>query len=424
MARTRDTVNGPRAGFAGRAPSRASPGPWKEVARTAILSRVDTSRAWAEIDLDALSHNLAVLRRKAGPGVALLLVAKADAYGHGAVAVAHHALRHGADGIGVTTCEEALELRRAGIRCRIVVLGAVFGDETPEALEQGVEIGIPSAELCRMLERTARRVARRARVHLKVDTGMNRLGVPPEEALEVLARVRGSLHLELAGVMTHLAPTDGALAPAAHEQMRRFQAVLEEARARRLLEGKRLWIHAANSAAILTGLDPLHDAVRPGIGAYGVAPDPRVDATELRPVMSVHTKIVHLRRARPGEEVGYGGSWRAPGPGGALLATLPLGYADGLGWRLGNRGRVLVRGTHAPLVGRISMDYATVDVGGVPGVRLGDRVTLFGRDGAAWIRVEELAQEAGTIPYEVLCSIGKRVDRVYRGGAPEGRAPD
>lgn len=382
---------------------------------------MDTSRAWAEIDLDALSHNLTVLRRRIGAGVSILLVAKADAYGHGAVAIAHHALRHGADGIGVTSCEEALELRRAGIRSRIVVLGAVFGEEAPQALEQDIEIGIPSAELCRMLERTARRVARRARVHLKVDTGMNRLGVPPAEALEVLARIRASLHMELAGVMTHLAPTEGALSPVAEAQVQRFQAVLEEARSKHLLGAKRLWIHVANSAAILTRLDPLHNAVRPGISAYGVSPDPRIDASELRPVMSVYSKIVHVREVAAGERVGYGGTWAARGR--ALLATLPLGYADGIDWRLGNRGRVLVRGTFAPIAGRISMDYTTIDVGAVPGVRLGDRVTLFGSDGGRSVRVEELADQAGTIPYEVLCNIGKRVDRIYRGGAPEGRPP-
>ncbi|MEW6071118.1 MAG: alanine racemase [Planctomycetota bacterium] len=384
---------------------------------------MDTSRAWAEIDLDALTKNLQLVRTRIGPRPAILLVAKADAYGHGAVPIAHHALRVGVDAIGVTTCAEAMELREAGIRARIVVLGAVFGEEAVAALAHGVEIGVPSRELGARLEETARRLGRVARVHLKVDTGMNRLGILPEHALPMLRTIRASRHLELAGVMTHIAATEGALSPATAEQMARFRTVLDQARERDLLQGRDVWVHAANSACILSGLMPLFDAVRPGCCAYGIRPDPRLTNGDLAPVMTVRTRIVHVKEIPAGARVGYGGIWTAARP--SRIAVLPVGYDDGVDWRLANRGHVLLRGQRAPIVGRISMDYTTVDVTRIPGVRLGDLVTLLGRDGAREIRVEDIARMAGTIPYDVTCSIGKRVLRVFRGGeraeTPESR---
>ncbi len=379
-----------------------------------IFYFVDTSRAWAEIDLDALTHNLAVIRKRIGPRPAILLVAKADAYGHGAVSVAHHALRTGAEALGVTTCAEAVELRQAGIRARIVVLGAVFGEEALSALGYGIEICVPSRELCARLETTARHLGRVSRVHLKIDTGMNRLGVPPETGLHLLAVIRDSPHLELAGVMTHIAAIDGARSDSTADQLARFHGLLERANVRGLLAGRDVWVHAANSACILTDLDPLFDAVRPGISAFGISPDRNVPADNLRPVMTVRTRIVHMKSIEAGAQVGYGGTWTAPRP--SRIAVQPIGYDDGVDWRLGNRGHVLVRGRRAPIVGRISMDYTTVDVTRIVGVELGDTVTLLGRDGGKQIRVEDIAEMARTIPYEVTCSIGKRVHRVFLGG--------
>ena len=378
---------------------------------------MDTSRAWAEIDLDALSHNLRHLRLRIGPRPALLLVAKADAYGHGAIPIVHHALRHGVDAIGVTTCGEAMELRQAGIRARIVVLGAVFGEEAQIALGHDVEIGIPSRELGARLEETARRLRTVARVHLKIDTGMNRLGVAPDHAIPMLRTIHASRHLELAGVMTHISAIEGAEADSTEQQLARFQDVLARARGRDLLGGREVWVHAANSACVLSGMTPLFDAVRVGAAAFGIRPDPRLAAgLDLRPVMAVRTRIVHLKEIPAGARVGYGGTWTAPRT--SSIATLPVGYDDGVDWRLGNRGYVLLHGRRAPIVGRISMDYTTVNVTGMPGARLGAPVTLIGKDGNREIRVEEIARMADTIPYEVTCSIGKRVRRVFRGGEP------
>jgi len=377
---------------------------------------VDSTRAWAEIDLDALARNLGLIRRLLSPSVAIFLVAKADAYGHGAAGLAHHALRHGAQAICVTTCNEALELRRIGVRARIVVLGPAWGDEALPALRQGVEIAVPSLELYRALERTARGAATPARIHLKVDTGMNRLGMTPEEALHALEDLRACPFLVLAGVMTHVAATDGARSESAREQARRFDELLRRARELELLAGPsgRFAAHLANSACVLSGLEPLHDAVRVGAAAYGIAPDPHLLHPELQPVMSVRTRIVHVQEVQPGESVGYGGTWQARRA--TRIAVLPVGYDDGLDWRMGNQGEVLVRGRRVPIVGRISMDYSTIDATDVPGVGVGERVTLLGSDGGARIRAEEIASRTGTVPYDVTCSIGKRVERVFTGG--------
>jgi alanine racemase len=377
---------------------------------------VDTSRVWAEIDLDALEHNLGALRRRVGPAPRILLVVKADAYGHGAVAVAHHALRCGVTAFGVGTAAEALELRAAGLRARILVLGTIVDAEVHACLKHGIELGLHSTDRARTLEQEGRRTGTRVRVHLNVDTGMGRLGVLPRRAADVLRVVQRAEHLELAGVMTHVASVEVG-APHTHDQLRRFERVVASARSEGLIPA-RAWIHAANSCCIYGGEGLAYDAVRPGLAALGFAPTGATAAPdELRPILSWRTQVVFLKDLPRGSRVGYGGEWRADRR--SRIATLPVGYNDGLAWALGNRADVLVRGRRAPLVGRLSMDYATVDVTDVPGTRVGDAVTLIGRDGDASIGAEELAQRGGTIPYEVTCRIGQRVGRVYVGGARE-----
>jgi alanine racemase len=372
---------------------------------------VDSYRAWADIDLDALAHNLARIQARIGPRVAVILVVKADAYGHGAIAVSHCALRHGVAALGVGTSAEALELRRAGVRAPILVLGTIVDDEATACLRHDIELALHSVDRCQALQDLAQRLGLIARVHLKVDTGMGRLGVLPERALPLLEQIRAASHLELAGVMTHVSSPAGALDPSTQEQMRSFAAVLQAARERGLLHG---WIHAANSACIFTGLSPIYDAVRPGISAYGVLPDGLPGSSELRPVLSLRSQIVFLKDVPAQAPIGYASSWKSPQP--TRIATLPLGYNDGVPWRLGNRGEVLVRGARAPIVGRVSMDYTTIDVGHIPGVSVGDRATLIGRDGDQEISVEQVAAQAETIPYEITCAVGKRVERIYHGG--------
>lgn len=369
-------------------------------------------RAWAEIDLDALTHNLAVIRRRAGPGVRIMLVVKADAYGHGAIAVANHAIRCGVGAFGVGTSAEALELRASGIRLPILVLGTIIEDEASDALRNDVHIALHSFDRCAMLQDLAGRLGLQGKVHLNVDTGMGRLGVLPGRAVELLATIRASSHLELAGVMSHVSAADGALAASTSEQARAFERVLREARAQQLLRG---WIHLANSASIFTDLRPIYDTVRPGISAYGILPCDLPGAGDLRPVMSLKSQIVFMKDVPPGTPVGYGSTWRAERP--TRVATLPLGYDDGVSWRLSNRGEVLVTGRRAPIIGRISMDYTTIDVTHIPGAKVGDIATLVGTDGGETISVEEVARRSDTIAYEVVCAVGKRVCRTYVGGA-------
>jgi alanine racemase len=387
---------------------------------------VNAHRVWAEIDLDALTHNLTAIRRRAGNGVRVVLVVKADAYGHGAVPIAHHALRCGVAAFGVGTSAEALELRQAGLRVPILVLGTIVDEEAAACLRNDVHIGLHSSDRLAMLRELAGRLGQRARVHLNVDTGMGGLGVPPQRALELLREVRTSPNVVLEGVMTHVASPEGALDPFTVEQAHSFRRVLDAARAEDLVRG---WTHAASSASIFTGLLPAFDTVRPGISAYGILPARLPGAADLLPVMALRCQVVFLKDLEPGTPVGYGSTWRAERR--TRVAVLPVGYNDGVAWRLSNAGEVLVRGRRAPIVGRVSMDYVTVDVGHVPGVRVGDTATLIGCDGEQRIGVEEVAERAGTISYEITCSVGQRVEHVYVGGeeitlpsqAPALRAP-
>lgn len=380
-------------------------------------------RVWAEIDLDAMTHNLAVIRRKAGPGVRIMLVVKADAYGHGAVAIANHAVRCGVAALGVGTSAEALELRASGIRLPILVLGTIIEDEARDCLRHGIELALHSSDRCALLQDLSKRLGLRARVHLNVDTGMGRLGVLPGKALELLRAIRGSSHLELAGIMSHVSAPEGAFSATTAQQARLFESVLREARMENLVAG---WIHLANSASVFTDLRPRYDTVRPGISAYGILSPDLPGSGDLRPVMSLKSQIVFMKDLPAGANVGYGSTWTAERT--TRVATLPVGYDDGVSWRLSNKAEVLVGGRRAPVIGRISMDYTTIDVTQVPGAKVGDLATLIGTDGGETITVDEIARLADTISYEIVCAVGKRVRRTYVGGTeielPAQRSPD
>ncbi|MFT5050853.1 MAG: alanine racemase [Chlamydiales bacterium] len=367
-------------------------------------------RVWAEIDLQALTHNLAVIRGRAGKGVRVLLVVKADAYGHGAVAIARHAVKCGVEALGVSTSNEALELRRSGVQVPILVLGIVIEDEVIACLEHGVHIGIHSSDRRASLQRLASAHGLRARVHLNIDTGMGQLGVPAELALGLLEEIHGSANLDLAGTMTHVAATKGLREASGQLQKARFERVLQAAKRRNLPTG---WVHIANSATLFTGNHAemeAFDTVRPGIAAYGALGPDLDPARELRPVLSLRGQVVYLRDVQRGTPVGYGSTWKSERP--TRVATLALGYDDGIPWQLGGVGEALIHGKRAPFAGRVSMDYTSIDVGHVDGVRVGDVATLIGRDGQEEITLEDVAGQARTIPYEIACSVGRRVTRV------------
>ncbi len=391
---------------------------------------MEQHRVWAVVDLDALARNLAAIRARSHaarvtrsgqvPEVAeverrersIMLVVKADAYGHGAVAVAHAAVRCGVTALGVGSSAEALELRQAGVCAPILVLGTLVEDEAAPCVRHDVEIGLHSRDRCQRLEALCDRLGSTARVHLNVDTGWGQLGMPPGPALELLEHVHRSSHLQLAGVMTHFSSSAGADDPLTRSQIARFEAFLDQARERSLPTGR---VHAANSAFLFSGGAPLYDMVRPGIAAYGILPG-SLAAGELEPVLSVETQVVFLKDLQRGASVGYDSTWRATQP--TRIATLPVGYKDGLPFRLSNAGEVLVRGRRAPILGRISMDYVTVDVSHIPDVRVGERVTLLGSQDGDTLTVQDIARAAGTIPYEITCALGRQVPRYFRESGP------
>jgi alanine racemase len=376
----------------------------------------------AEINLEALRHNLRVVRR-AAHGARVWAVLKADAYGHGAPAVARTLERAQVDGFCVALLEEAVELREAGIVAPILVMGGHYGTAHEEVIARGILPVVHDAEQVDAFARLVRSGVAPGPidVHLKVDTGMARLGVTMQALPDLAAKLAESPEVRVCGLMTHLACADAPTEEETAAQM----ALLDEASGHLALRGIRPVVrHAANSAALLRAHARL-DAVRPGLALFGVSPRVNGDplTTELRPVMRVRTEIVALRDVDAGAAVGYGATWRAPRP--SRIATLPMGYADGLSRHLGTPadpqrpgGHVLVRGKRAPIVGAVSMDMTMIDVTEVEGASVRDEAVVLGaqegRLGRAAIGADEIAMQAGTIPWEVLTSVSRRVPRFYR----------
>jgi alanine racemase len=362
----------------------------------------------AEIDLAAVAHNLRVVRSLVPHG-RVLSVIKADAYGHGVVPVAKHLAAAGASAFGVALAEEGLELRDAGIEAPILILNGVVGGAHRELVARRLRPVVYEAAEARAFSAAAVAGDRDVPIHLKVDTGMARLGVPFGRLDAFLDLLDDLPRLRVEGVMTHLASADGD-DEATAEQLDRFEAALVRVRAR----GHRPTVtHAANSAATLRHPRAHYDLVRPGIALFGCPGAPGVDV-HLKPAMRLRTEVISLRTLEPGDRVGYDGTFRAEVT--TRIATLPVGYGDGYFRALSNRGEVLVRGHRCPVVGNVSMDLTGIDVTRVPGVELGDEVVLLGSQGEESITAEELARHAGTIPYEVLTNVSRRVPRFYRDG--------
>jgi alanine racemase len=364
---------------------------------------------WAEIDLGALAHNLAALRERAG-GRRVIAVVKADAYGHGAVPVSGALARAGCDALAVATLDEALALRRARIELPLLLLEGPHADAEAQAvIAERLTVALARAEPLAALEAAAAGAGRALPLHLKIDTGMSRLGFPPEQIDAILDRIAGSPWLELEGVMSHLADADRRDAPATAAQRSRFASAVARVHERGLHPA---WIHLDNSPGVWHGPTPRTTAIRPGLSLYG--PDPTEEGGfGLEPVMTLATRVLALREVPAGTRVGYGGTHVTERA--ARLATVPLGYADGLPRAAGNAFRAALGGVRVPFVGRVSMDLATLDVTCVPRVAAGDEVLVFGRRGVVEIRVEELARTVDTIPYEILVRVGARVPRVACG---------
>lgn len=366
----------------------------------------------AEITLQNLRYNLQRMQRRSRAPVWCVL--KADGYGHGAKACARTLERAGASGLCVALLEEGIELRNAGVTLPILVMGGYFGNAYSELLAHHLTpVLYDKGQLAELAAEVRYRGADPAAIHLKLDTGMGRLGALPKDMAEITALLRSTPEIKLQGLMTHFASADTD-PESIQEQLVRFESATELLRAQGITPQ---WRHAASTAAILNNEASHLDFVRPGIGVFGVEPVLGA-APELRPVMRVVSTVIALRELELGQCVGYGATWRAERK--STIATIPMGYADGLARACSNRTNVLVRGKRAPVAGTVSMDLTTIDVTDIPGVSIGDEVTVLGNQkgplGEDVISARELAEALGTIPWEVLTNISRRVPRFYLGG--------
>jgi alanine racemase len=365
--------------------------------------------SWVEVDLAAIRHNYRELRRYVAAGVATFGVVKADAYGHGAVEVARILVQEGAAALCVARVEEARELREAGIAHRLIVFAPPLEEQAPLLVALDCEAVVCAPRHVEALVAATRALGRPCRVHLKVDVGMGRLGVAPQRAVDFLLWLREQPGIELVGVMSHLPCADGPQRDLTREQIATFASLRKDVLGTGLTG---LTFHLANSAAVLDYPEAHFDAVRPGISLYGQLPSLEVLARPaLIPAMSMKSKVVFVKEVPAGVGLSYGHTFRTARP--SVIATVPLGYADGYPRHASNCTQMAVRGRLAPQVGRVCMDLSLVDVTDVPGVSIGDEVLAFGRAGDLILRAEDVASAIGTIGYELTTRYGRRLPRIF-----------
>lgn len=363
--------------------------------------------ARVEVSLGAIAQNYDAIRAHVG-AASVMPVVKANAYGHGIVEVARHLMNHGAPCLGVALLEEAIELRQAGITLPILVFGGVATRQIPQFIAHGLMMAASSIDKLRQIDEAAAAVSTKARVHLKIDTGMERIGVHWYSAEKLLEASLTFANVEVAGIYSHFANSDDADLTLAREQLARFLEVLEFYPKRGLPPPLR---HIANSGGILQLPESHLDLVRPGIMLYGVYPSKEVRQTvALQPALNWKSQVVFFKVVQPGRPISYGGTWRSDHQ--VRVVTVPVGYGDGYFRGLSNRGAVLIRGQRHPIVGRVCMDQFMVNLEWGTAYN-GDAVTIIGSDGNETISVQEVADAAGTIAYEVLTNINARVPRVY-----------
>lgn len=368
-----------------------------------------TRPVWAEINLDNIVYNLEQVRKRVSAETLIMAVVKADAYGHGVIPVARRVVEAGADRLAVALPEEGVELREAGFKLPVQVLGEILPPQYPLILDYDLIPTIGKIETARGLNQLAVRKGVLQKVHLKVDTGMGRIGTLPDSAVEFVLKIAQLSNLELEGLMTHFATADEENKEYTYYQWERFNYVIRKLEA----EGVNIPIkHAANSATIIDLPQFELDMVRPGIMLYGLRPSHEVDnSLSLKPALSWKARIIYLKEVPAGTAISYGSTYITPRR--SKIATIPLGYADGYSRLLSNKGQVLIHGRRAPVRGRVCMDQFMVDVTEIPDVSVGDEVVLIGKQGKEEITATEIADLTGTINYEITCSISKRVPRIY-----------
>jgi alanine racemase len=360
-----------------------------------------------EVDLDRISANFRAIRERVAPAK-VLAVLKANAYGHGLVEIARHMVSLGVDYLGVAVLEEGILLRERGILAPILVLGGILGNQVPLFLQHDLTLSASSIEKLEQVQEAAQEMGVRAKVHLKIDTGMERIGVHYYSAEPLLETSLKCSHVQVEGIFSHFANADSADLSHARTQLERFEEVLHFYEKHSLPTPMR---HMANSAAILNLPESYFDMVRPGILLYGVYPSVESQrSVAVRPALSWKSHVVYFKVTKPGHPVGYGSTWQSDHM--VRVVTVPVGYGDGYFRAMSDHAEVILREQRYPVVGRISMDQITVNIEWGTAYN-GDEIILIGESGDQAIRVEELAEWAGTIPYEILTNINTRVPRVY-----------
>jgi len=380
-----------------------------------------------EVNLEAFRHNLRTIKSLVGPSVGTMAIIKADAYGHGATQCAFAAIKEGVNYLGVGIIQEGIELRENRITSPILVLGGVYPNEVEDLIKYNLSTSLSTSALAHAISKQAEHAGKNVGVHIKIDTGMGRLGVQPSDFAGLLDNVTSYKNLKIEGIFTHLACADEENPETTHHQVSNFSKVLKELGTENFSTltstNESLLVHSANTAGLLRFPESRFNMVRPGISLFGSLPSPVLNPVfgslvkknglaELRPVMCWKTKIIQIQTLRKGVPLSYGGH-HVTQKEGSRIATLPVGYADGLNRRLSNKMELLVKGTRVKQVGTICMDMCLIDVTDLPNVKMGEEVVIFGSQGKAQIRVEELAAKAETVPYEILCGVGKRVPRIY-----------
>lgn len=368
-------------------------------------------RVYASINLENIRHNIREIQNRVGIGVKLMPVIKADAYGHGAPEVAA-ALKNYADAFAVATIEEAMQIRRCAPSTPILILGTLSCENYDKALKYDITVALYTYEMAVSLSESAKRFGKNAAAHLALNTGMNRIGMPcTDEGIELAKRICSLDNLDVSGIFSHYATADEADKQYSHLQLDRFDAFCNRLEADGIkLDTK----HICNSAAIIDLPEKKYDMVRPGIITYGLNPSDEINKNvlNLKPALEFKSHISFIKTLPAGESISYGRTYTTDRE--CRIATVPVGYADGYPRLLSNKGRVLIHGKSAPIVGRVCMDQFMVDISHIPEACIEDDVTLIGEDNGAFISADEIAEKAGTINYEIVCGLSKRVPRIYK----------
>ncbi|MFH1778586.1 MAG: alanine racemase [Candidatus Omnitrophota bacterium] len=374
------------------------------------ISSLTGRPTWTEIDLNAIAHNYHAIKSRLSSGTNILAVVKANAYGYGIVEVARRLAKEKVSYLGVAFVDEGIVLRKAGIKLPILALSSVMPKEVKGALKYDLTLTVCDRDLASEIDKAARKLNKQALVHVKVDTGMGRLGIWHDEADQLIEDILRFKNVILEGIFTHFSSADEEEVHYTVQQINNFKRLVTDIE----IKGAQIqYVHAANSAGAILYRDSHFNMVRPGLMLYGLYPNEAIaKAVKLKPVLSLKTRIIFLKRTPAGRSISYGRTYMTEKE--TFIATLPIGYADGLNRHLSNRGQVIIRGKCAPIVGRICMDHTMIDVGHVDGVKVGDEVVLIGNQGSQTITVEDVARLLDTISYEVVCWISSRVPRVYK----------